>query len=234
MISACQQQGQHAILKEILSDPESLCRHEDGFVALLYVATVIDPRFIDTLVQIDPTVYDFVRSKYPTLVDEWLQNIRAGYVTLEQVEARERDSIAIRHELETWNHELAKKSVYTSWPPAQEYQRHIAEWLRAQFTSLPQRPSLDDPDDLIELLEETHNLERAEGTARRNMSAYIKAQLARLDAFDRFAQDYKIQGVAEFLAIPHEGLHERLKKESVHAVSVVRELYRLAIQEVSR
>ncbi len=234
MLTACQRPDQHPILKDILGGPETLCRYEDGFVTLLYVSAVIDPRFIDTLIQIEPAVYDFVRSKYPALVDDWLQKIRAGYLALEEIETRERDELAIKQEYSTWEHELARKSTYTSWQPAQEYQRHIADWLREQFAALPRTPALEEPDEIIELMEETHNLRTAEGTARRNMHSYIKSQLARLEAFKAFALENDIHDIGRFLPIPHKGLLERLMNEAGHAGGVIRELYKVAIQEVSR
>lgn len=234
MLTACQRPDQYPILKDILSGPETLCRYEDGFLTLLYVSAVIDPRFIDTLIQIDPAVYDFVRSTYPTLVDDWLQTIRVGHRTLDEIKSRERDELAIKQEFLTWEHELTRKSAYTSWPPAQEYQRHIADWLREQFAALPRASVLEEPDELIEFMEETHSLKSAEGTARRNMHSYIKAQLARLNAFKAFALENDIYDIGRFLAIPHKGLLDRLMTEAGHASGVIRELYKIAMQEVSR
>jgi hypothetical protein len=234
MLAACQRSDQHPILKDILGAPETLCRHEDGFVTLLYVSAVIDPRFIDTLIQIEPAVYDFVHSKYPALVNDWLQKIRAGHLTLNKLETQEREAIAIKQEYSTWEHELARKSAYGSWHPAQEYQRHIADWLREQFAALPSTPVLEDPDEILDLMEETHDLKNPEGTARRSMHSYIKSQLARLDALRAFALKNDIHDIGRFLATPHKGLLERLTNEAGHAGGVIRELYKVAIQEVTR
>lgn len=238
LTESCAHPDRHALLKNILEIDE-LGEDVEGFLCALFIASNVTPQTIDTIVYRNPESYQAAIRLYPTLVSEWLLKVRAGFLTKDTLQARERELLHVQSEYAEWTRELARKSAYASWPAAEKYQRHILEWMRARFSGLQNGVGVDleiDPDELIDDIEDDHTLPRVEGPARRNMQSQIKAQLGRLRTFDRFWRERRegVQGTLQsVLETPHRSLSVRLEEEVARSEGIVRELYSLAIKECS-
>lgn len=234
LVDACQHERRHAVLRSIVVNPSELLTDADSLVVLLYVSSVVDAAQIDTLVYRDPDLYEAARKRYPVLVEEWLLKIRAGLISSESVKLSEKLFSNARLAFAEWRHELSRKSVYSNWAYAADYQRHINDWLTSAFDKLCATwriEDCDDPEDVIEELHLRHELPPVEGAARRNMLSYLEAQLRRLHTFGELAAANV--DIGKLLSEDDNTLHGMLTGEARSASRVVGRIYAIAIEDQS-
>lgn len=234
LIDGCTRDDRAPIIRSLLANSAELATDIEGMIALAYAASVLDPEQIDPIVYRDPTLRDDAFASHPVLVKEWLLRVRSGLTSTDQIRAAERRHGQARRNYLEWTHDLEKKSTYSSWPPAADYQRHMADWLARKFDQLctsRAREDYDDPDDIIEQLQVRHGLPPVQGGAHQNMISYLQTQLDRLDAFGAVLVEFGGGDLRRYLSESEPTLHERLVAESQAVSGPVAAVYAIAIRE---
>lgn len=234
LIESCQHTDRHTLLKNILMAPGDLVRHEDGFITLLYVATHVEPAFLDTLIYSGSATYEIAVKNHKLLVNEWLLNLRAKLASRDVSKTKEAELLKAQAIYSEWLHERDRKLTHTNWHYAQDFKRHIAEALDHKLMRLDQTGVLadEDPDDLLEEIKDEHRLPMLEGGARRNMQALIRGQMARLQAFAKLSNEHQLRGsLVSTLQSSYRDFRSRLEDEATRASGLVRELYNIALRE---
>jgi hypothetical protein len=237
LIEATGRESTHTILKSILASPAELVDEVDGFVIVLYVATLVSPDLVDTLVYRDPTKTDTALKKYPFLVGKWLLMTKGGMQSRDAIVVEGHRLAECRQEYTRWRHDLERRSLYAGWPSAQEYQVHMVALLRERFAELCADGHLDvtpDVDEVLSNIQQRHALPLAVGPARRNMLAYLETQFERLELFREFAFEVGVsRGLEELLAKPETSLHYELMQEARSLHGPLRHLYEAVLAQVA-
>lgn len=227
LVDACQHPERFPVLRSIVGAPGELKSDVDGLVVLIYVASVVDPPQIETLMYRDPELHQAACDRYPMLVQEWLPRAR------DAAQRSARQSGKARKTFSEWKHDLGKAG-YTSWGWAADYQRRINEWLVKRLENLrdTRNPEdYDDPEDIIEALQQRHGLPEVDGGAKRSMLTYLDAQLKRLVSLSQLMAEIDDRDLRDLFAEGEQTLHARLIQEAQSASGVVGAIYANAIRE---
>jgi hypothetical protein len=227
LVDACQHPDRFPVLRSIVGAPGELISSVDGLVVLIYVASFVEPPQIETLMYRDPELHQAACDRYPMLVQEWLPRAR------DAAQRSARQARKARKTFSEWKHDLGKAG-YSGWGWATDYQRRINEWLARRLEQLrvTRKPEdHDDPEDIIEALQQKHGLPDVDGGARRSLLTYLDAQLKRLVLLGELMAEIDDRDLRDLFADNEQTLHARLIQEAQSASGVIGAIYANAIRE---
>src|SRR5205085_12038517 len=122
-------------------------------------------------------------SKHSVRIHRWILRFHRDRVPLDVLAREDANLQTVRTMFAEWNKQLDRKSCYTSWPPALDYQASMVRMMREHFDELDTTGVLTEmaaPAEILDAISRDQRLTPVDGPARRNMTSYLEEQFERL------------------------------------------------------